>query len=87
MVAILSWYIAKLHLLFVTTKYLLANVIENNIKDSLFLRFPMKSILVSIILCIFADGFGLCHFQDIVGKQKASLLFRVQPKASETYWK
>ena len=49
--------------------------------------FSMKGVLVSIICCIFANGFGYCHFQDIVGKQKHSLLFRVQPKASETYWK
>jgi len=47
----------------------------------------MKGALVSINCCIFAIGFGYCHFQDIVGKQKHSLLFRVQPKASETYWK
>ena len=27
--------------------------------------------LVSIICCTFAVGFGASHFQDIVGKQKA----------------
>ncbi len=45
--------------------------------------FSMKgAVSFRIICCIFANGFGYCHFQDIVGKQKKhSLLFRVQPES------
>ena len=39
--------------------------------------FNNKSMVIPIFCCTFALGFGECHFQDIVGKQKHSLLFRV----------
>jgi len=47
-------------------------------RKSLFSKtFSEKLTIISIILCTFADGFGGSLFQDIVGKKKHSLLFRV----------
>lgn len=52
--------------------------------------FCLKIAVVQTIIRNFTFGYGLvpCPKNDIVGKNiKHSLLFRVQPKASETYWK